>query len=449
MNGKPDLLPRRMAAAILGDVLDNKKPLDGCLEAVFANNKALGVRDRAFLRQLVATSLRQLGNIDAILAKKLKKPLPRRAGMARHILRLGIAQILFMKVADFAAVDTSVQLVAKHKQPQVRALKGLVNAVLRGVTREKEALLDEAARKITRNIPGWLKKSWSAILNEAEILEISRILVQDPPLDLTPRCPKNAAEIAAEMNADLLPNGSIRLTEGGDIRRLPGFAEGRWWVQDAAASLAVGLLGAVKGQNIADLCAAPGGKTLQLAAAGANVTAIDRSTARLVRLRENLARTGLSADVVTSDIRKFHPDAPFDGVLLDAPCSATGTLRRHPDVGWIKSASEIAALVTLQGELLDHALRLLAPGGALVYCVCSLQPAEGPEQIAAFLARTPDAALEPVEASGLPGLADAVTPEGYLRTLPSHWRDEGGMDGFFMARLRRLPGPLAGIGPTC
>ncbi len=439
MNEKPDLLPRRLAAAVLGDILDNKQPLDGCLEAVFSANEALSVRDRAFLRQLVATSLRRLGTIDAILAKKLKKPLPKRAGLVRHVLRLGIAQILFMKVADFAAVDTSVELVAKHQQTQVRALKGLVNAVLRGVGREKEALLGEAEKKITRNIPGWLKKSWAAILNEAEILEISRILVQDPPLDLTPRTPGNAAEIAAELNADLLPNGSIRLTEGGDIRRLPGFGEGRWWVQDTAASMAVGLLGAVKGQNIADLCAAPGGKTLQLAAAGANVTAIDRSAARLVRLRENLARTGLSADVVTSDIRKFHPDAPFDGVLLDAPCSATGTLRRHPDVGWIKSASEIAALVTLQGELLDHAFGLLAPGGVLVYCVCSLQPVEGPEQIMDFLQRTPGATLEPVSPSELPGLESAITSDGCLRTLPSHWGAEGGMDGFFMARLRRLP----------
>jgi 16S rRNA (cytosine967-C5)-methyltransferase len=433
----PHKQPRSLAVAMLGDILDGKQPLDGCLEAAFAKNRELNQRDRAFLRQLVATSLRRLGNIDAILAKKLKKSLPKRAEAVRHILRLGIAQILFLKVADFAAVDTSVQMVAKHKQPQVRALKGLVNAVLRNVTREKDALCQQADKKITQNIPRWLKESWSAILNEDEIRDIARILVQEPPLDLTAREPGDAARLATELDAQLLPTGGIRMATGGDIRALAGFSEGRWWVQDAAAALAAGLLGDVKGQRIADLCAAPGGKALQLAAAGAEVAAVDRSAARLGRLQENLARTGLSADVVTSDIRKFRPAEPFDGVLLDAPCSATGTLRRHPDVGWIKGKTEIAALVKLQAELLDHSFRLLRPGGRLVYCVCSLQPAEGPDQISAFLARTPGASLDPVLGNELPGLAEAITGEGYARTLPSHWAAKGGMDGFFMARLGR------------
>ena len=436
MNEKPDLLPRRLAATVLSEVLDDRQPLDVCLEALFARNKAVSPRDRAFLRQLVATTLRQLGNIDAILKKKLKRPLPKRAAAAKHILRLGVAQILFLKVADFAAVDTCVQMAARHEQKQVRALKGLVNAVLRNVGREKDALRKECEAKITRNIPGWLKESWSAHLNDAEIREISRVLAEEPPLDLTPRDPKDAAKLARELAADLMPNGTIRTTRGGDIRGIQGFSEGSWWVQDAAASLAVRLLGGVKGKRIADLCAAPGGKTLQLAAAGAEVTAVDRSKARLARLRENLARTGLSADVVMSDAKKFAPGKPFDGILLDAPCSATGTMRRHPDVGWIKGKAEIAALVKLQGELLDHAFTLLQPGGNLVYCVCSLQPEEGADQIAAFLARTPGAALEPVNANELPGLESAITPEGTLLTLPSHWADKGGVDGFFMARLR-------------
>jgi 16S rRNA (cytosine967-C5)-methyltransferase len=239
------------------------------------------------------------------------------------------------------------------------------------------------------------------------------------------------------LQAELLPTGSLRRAAGGAIDVLPGFAEGAWWVQDAAAALPARLLGEVAGRPVIDLCAAPGGKTLQLAAAGARVTAIDRSAPRLERLRQNLARLGLHADVLAADAAEYRPPEPAAAVLLDAPCSATGTIRRHPDVARTRRPGDLAALAGVQDRLLDAALAMLRPGGLLVYCVCSLQPEEGPARIDALLQRDTGVERLPIAAAEIGGLAAAITADCDLRTLPSHWAEIGGLDGFFACRLRR------------
>jgi 16S rRNA (cytosine967-C5)-methyltransferase len=260
------------------------------------------------------------------------------------------------------------------------------------------------------------------------VTAIETVQALEPPLDLTlrPGFPSPEGEV--------LPTGSLRLTAFGQISTLPGYAEGGWWVQDAAAALPARLLGARPGERVLDLCAAPGGKTLQLAAAGAEVTALDVSPTRMARVTANLARTGLAARTVVADALEWEPEERFDAILLDAPCSATGTIRRHPDLPFVKDGSEISGLVALQARLLDRALGWLKPGGRLVFATCSLLPEEGEGQLAAAVARHPGLAVERVELAGVePGW---WTDAGGLRLRPDHWADRGGMDGFFMARLR-------------
>lgn len=428
--GPQGLAARRAALDAVAAVLDRHQPLD----TAFAR---LDARDRAFARQMATTTIRHLGGLDAALAGFLDRPLPKRAGRVRHILRLGLAQILVLGVADHAAVDSAVRLTAASRQAGDRALKGLVNAVLRRAVRDRDALT--AALDPDRTLPAWLRQRWQAAYGAATTSAIARTLAAEPPLDLTPRAAEDAAALAEALQAERLPTGSLRLARGGEVSALAGFAEGRWWVQDAAAALPARLLGEVAGRTVVDLCAAPGGKTLQLAAAGARVIAVDRSAKRLERLEENLARTGLDADVVTADALTWQPDGPVDHILVDAPCSATGTARRHPDVLHTKSERDIASLADLQARLLDHAVSLLPAGGTLVYCVCSLEPEEGPDQIAALLDRhrieTAGLRRRPVAAGELPGLGEAVTPAGDLRTLPCLWPERGGLDGFYSARL--------------
>lgn len=427
---------RRAALALLGGVLHARRPLDDLLAEAAESGPLAGLdpRDRAFARLLAATTLRRLGEIDAALARFLDRPLPPRAGAAEDILRLGACQILFLGTPAHAAVASAVELAAE--EGGARHFRGLVNAVLRRIgALPPESLRAPPQEAGRRNTPDWLFASWVRAYGEATAAAIANAHLRDPPLDLSLKIPAEAELWAARLEARILPTGTLRRPVGGRIEALPGFAEGAWWVQDAAAALPARLLGPVRGRRVLDLCAAPGGKTAELAAAGAEVTAVDWSEARLGRLRANLDRLGLRADCIAADLRTWRPPRPADLVLLDAPCSSTGTIRRHPDIPHIKTPADIAALSATQDALLDAAVTMLAPGGTLVYCTCSLEPEEGPQRIAALLARGAPLRRQPIAAAEIGGLAEAVTPEGDLRSLPCHWAEIGGLDGFYACRL--------------
>ncbi|HAC57011.1 MAG TPA: MFS transporter [Rhodobiaceae bacterium] len=433
---EPGLAAREGAAALLEAVLKGRQAFDDA----FANEAAGGrlaraePRDRAFARAIAATALRRLGTIDAVLAHCLDKELPKRAGITEHILRAGIAELLFLRVAAHAAVGMNVEAAARDDAG--RHFKALVNAVLRRVTREGDALLDTLDTE-RLDTPDWLWESWCAAYGEETARRIVRAHYADPPLDLSVKSEAERETWAEKLGAQILPMGTLRIEDAGRVEELPGFAEGAWWVQDAAASLPARLLGDVRGKDVLDLCAAPGGKTAELAAAGAHVTALDRSKPRLERLKENLGRLGLAAETLAADAATFAPGREWEAILLDAPCTATGTARRHPDVLRLKSPADRDKLAALQARLLAHAASLLAPGGTLVYCTCSLEPEEGKDQIEAFLAAHGGFERVPVSVEEAGGIGEIVTGEGDLRSLPCHLSVEGGMDGFYAARLRR------------
>ncbi|MCH8156029.1 MAG: RsmB/NOP family class I SAM-dependent RNA methyltransferase [Proteobacteria bacterium] len=384
--------------------------------------------------------LRTAEVVDSVEIKgSLNRPLKRGHGDVRNLLRLGAVQLAFLDTPAHAAVSTTLNLATT---PRLVAHKGLINALLRRIDREGAALIanQDAARL---NTPRWLWQSWGGAYGDAAARAIAEAHLTEAPLDLTLKEPaKEPAEIAAwaeRLEATLLPTGSLRLPPGrGEIAKLPGFEDGAWWVQDTAATLPVRLLGAVAGRRVVELCAAPGGKTAALATLGADVVAVEVSPARMARLEANLARLGLNAETVTADATGWRPPAPVDAVLLDAPCSGTGTLRRHPDIARLKRPDDIAALTALQDRLLAAAVEMTAPGGSLVYAACSLQPEEGPERIAALLAAGAPVARVPVEVGEVFGHADWLSPEGDLRSLPCHLAEFGGMDGFYACRLRRL-----------
>ena len=419
------LEPRAAALGALGEALSRRGGLETALAGpAFA---ALSPLDRSFARALVMATLRRLGSIDALLAPRLRKAPP---DVVMDVLRLGAAELLVLATPDHAAVDSAVRLTETRAQP----FKALVNAVLRGLARERaEAGWREPPPET--DIPSWLLSRWRAAYGEDAIAAAAALRVE-PPTDLTPRDPADAETLAAELEGAVLPGGTVRVRRGGAVGDWPGFAEGRWWVQDAAAALPARLLEARAGETVLDLCAAPGGKALQLAAAGAVVTALDRSEPRLRRLRENLARTGLDAESVAAPGERWDDARAFDAVLLDAPCTSTGTFRRNPDVLWTTRPPEIAKLAAVQSRLLDAAAERVAPGGRLVYCVCSLEPEEGEAQVAAFLARRPDFRLHPADSAQV-GAPPEAARDGALRLLPSMRAEEGGLDGFYAARLDR------------
>ena len=402
------------AVALLNAVLG-----DGALLAEAFDHPdfaALPPAERARAQRLALTVLRVLEPADKVLHPLMRKapPLP-----VWNILRLAVVE-LAEGAAAHGVVNEAVGLARAGRKTS--HLAGLVNAVLRQVP-------VGVALSGVQKLPRWLRQPLVHAYGRDAVTAIEAVQATAPPLDLTFRAGAEAPE------GDLLPTGSLRLADRGQVSTLPGYAAGGWWVQDAAAAMAVPLLGDVQGQRVLDMCAAPGGKTMQLAAAGADVTALDISGPRMARVAENLARTGLAATCITADALDWQPDQPFDAILLDAPCSATGTIRRHPDLPFVKDGSEIAGLVALQTALLDRALGWLKPGGRLVFVTCSLLPDEGEVQLTAALTRHPGlSVLRPT----LPGLSpDWITPDGGLRLRPDYWADKGGMDGFFMACLRR------------
>lgn len=420
---------RAVALRALHRILGQRRPFDEALERDpgFAG---LETRDRGFAWLLVSTVLRRLGQIDAAVTACLAKPLTPKAREAENILRLGAAQLLFLGTPAHAAVGETVTLT----EGRLRPYAALVNAVLRRLAGDGPGLVasQDAARL---NTPDWLWAAWVEEYGEAGARAIAAAHGEEPPLDLSVKA--DAAGWAERLGAELLPTGSLRYRGETSVAALPGYAEGAWWVQDAAAALPARLFGEIGGKLVIDLCAAPGGKTLQLAAAGARVVAVDRSAARLAQVDENLARTGLTAQTVVADAAAWRPPAPADCVLLDAPCSATGTIRRHPDIPYVKTPEDLARLAPLQDRLLDAAAEMVAPGGTLVYCVCSLDRREGVQRIAAFLQRQGRFRRIPTEARDVGGEAVFLTGDGDLRTLPSQRAAEGGIDGFYACRLKR------------
>jgi 16S rRNA (cytosine967-C5)-methyltransferase len=418
-----ELAARAAAIDMVASALDHRGGLEEAMErAPFAG---LEPRDRGLARMIAMTLLRRLGAIDRLLRARLKKEPPHAVTM---LLRIGLAQALYMDVPAFAAVDTAVRLAERDRA--TRPFKGLINAVLRGLLRGP-AMGDPDPEHL---LPDWLFARWRAAHGEASARQMAAVITDEPATDVTPRDP-NDAGLAEALEADVLPGGSLRVRQRGDVTAWPGYTEGRWWVQDAAAAVPARLLGLTKGETALDLCAAPGGKTLQMAAASALVTALDRSGPRLRRLRQALERTDLIAEVVIADAAAWDDPRAFDAVLLDAPCSATGTFRRNPDVLWGARASDIAKLAGVQARLLDAAAGHVAQGGRLVYCVCSLEPEEGEAQVESFLKRRADFRLDPIAPGEGGAPAAAATEAGWLRILP--YQIDGGLDGFFAARLIR------------
>jgi 16S rRNA (cytosine967-C5)-methyltransferase len=439
MANVPGLAARVAAARVIADVLTGPHALDERFSpsAVPSRVAGLDIRDTTLARSIATVALRRLGTIRHALAALLEKGLPRQAGQLEWLLIVAAAQILFLDVPDHAAVDLAVR--ESRLDAKTAPFAALINGVLRNLARRREEFLS-ASDPLDQDTPAWLASRWRKNYGQEVAHAIAAAHREEPRLDLSVKSdPQGWAERLGGM---VLPTGSVRLRSHEPIAELPGYLEGEWWVQDAAAALPVRLLAPRPGERVLDLCAAPGGKTAQIAAAGAHVTALDRSAERLRRLTENLERLYLHAEVIVADAMSYS-GGPFDAILLDAPCTSTGTIRRHPDVAWTKRPGDIETLTVLQTRMLDRAAGLLAPGGRLVYCSCSLEPEEGEAHVPALLRRNPDLRLAPITDED-PIPAEFVTSEGTLRTLPNAWpHDEprlAGLDGFFAARFQRVVG---------
>ncbi|WP_435528300.1 RsmB/NOP family class I SAM-dependent RNA methyltransferase [Mesorhizobium abyssinicae] len=434
------LAARKAAARLLAAVIDARTPLDGLTdhENGHPQYRALDMRDRALVRAILVTALRHRMTIAGLLSRRLEKPLPQNATALSHILHVAAAQILFLDIPDSAAVDLAVT----HAKSDPRTLRfsGLVNGVLRTLARAKEAEL-AAALAATEEAPDWFSGRLRAAYGADKAKAILAAHRHEAPVDFSVK--SDPAVWAERLGGIVLPTGTVRVERlSASVPELPGFAEGAWWVQDAAAGLPARLFGDINGLRVADLCAAPGGKTAQLILAGARVTAVDTSKNRLTRLAQNLERLGLAAELVQTDLLDYRPAEPFDAVLLDAPCSSTGTVRRHPDVPWTKTMADVEKLAALQRKLLDRAVGLVRPGGRIVFSNCSLDPLEGEELYRAFLADTADVADDPIHPGEIAGIDPFLTPHGTLRTTPADLPHESpglsGLDGFFAARMRRV-----------
>lgn len=428
---EPATNARLSAIAALVFTLDKHKPLD----AHWAQDRyfqGATPSDRAFAQLIAKTTLRRLGQIDDLLRQFLEQPIEKQNPRVMHALRMGVAQLIWLETPPHAAVHSSVEMT---KQLKLEKYSGLVNAVLKRVAKEgREIVNKQDAAKL--NTPPWLWTMWEKAYGEKTARAIAEQHMKEPPLDITVKA--NFEQWTKDLGGVTMPTGSVRLREAKNITHLKGFAEGEWWVQDMAASIPAKLLGTVKGKRVIDFCAAPGGKTAQLASAGARVSAVDVSKERIAILKSNTHRLKLTADYFVSDATKWAPAEAPDAILLDAPCSATGTLRRHPDVAWNKKPEDIGYLAATQKKLLRHAFDMLKQGGTMVYAVCSLQPEEGEEQITAFMKDEKNAELVPVDAATIGGMNECITKKGELRTLPCHLGEQGGMDGFYAAAIKKI-----------
>jgi 16S rRNA (cytosine967-C5)-methyltransferase len=429
-----ELASRIVAIQLLEDVLDRQLALDHAL-AAHKGFHELSILDRSFVRMIVTTCLRRLGQIDDLIMAAMNEAAPTHLPKVQMILRLGVTQIAFMDVPDYAIVNTCVDLAVYYKMPR---LKGFVNAILRRILREGEEWFAQQD-EVYLNIPEWLFHEWIEDFGADVAYKIGEASLLEADLDISVKNEAELARWAEDLEADILPTGSLRREAGGAVTELDGFREGAWWVQDAAAALPVKVMGDVAGKTVIDLCAAPGGKTMQLAARGAQVIALDRSAKRLKTLHENLERVGLS-DLVRSeaaDASVWQSPVLADYILLDAPCSATGTIRRHPDVLRLKTPADIERLTDTQARILRNACDQLASGGILVYCTCSLQKAESEDQVASLLAERADMKAVPITPDQVGGMKELINEHGSLRILPQHGSEYGGMDGFFVSVLQK------------
>ncbi|MEM7619835.1 MAG: RsmB/NOP family class I SAM-dependent RNA methyltransferase [Pseudomonadota bacterium] len=439
-NSGDGFLARKQAVDILYSVLQKKEPLDTALEQVYATQDKVNVpsRDQAFVRAIVSAALRHKIQIEAIIAQFLAKPLPRKCGYLREIFLSAGAQLLFLGTPPHAVIDLSVRLCKRHNATQ-RFAK-LTNAVLRRVSEQgQDKLADQNNIDLYQH--SWMFQHWQNTYGVDTALKIAHAHTIEPALDLAfkPDHQDEAQSLATQLDGALLPTGQIRLKTGGRVEEIPSYDDGVWWVQDMAAYLPVILLGDVKDQEVADLCAAPGGKTAQLCALGAKVTAVEASKKRIKRLKQNMSRLRFHPNIAHANVLEWQPKQKFDAVLLDAPCSATGTIRRHPDIPYLKSEQDIQELCALQKNLLKAALDFLKPGGTLVYCTCSLEPEEGLHLIQEVLKSGPNLILNPITAEkDLYGYENWIE-QGSLRTFPFSFQHDderfSGMDGFFAARL--------------
>lgn len=437
---RPGLAARKTAARLLSAIVDAHTSLDGLTDAEGGHPqyRGLDARDRALVRAILTTALRFRVTIGKLIERELDRPLPANAHALSHILHVAAAQILFLDIPDSAAVDLAVS----HAKGDPRTVRfgGLVNGVLRALARAKDKALPETLAS-TEDAPDWFRERLVTAYGNEEAAAILAAHRVEAPTDFTVKA--DPEKWVSRLGGIVLPTGTVRVERlPAPVPELPGYGEGVWWIQDAAAALPARLLGDVAGMRVADLCAAPGGKTAQLAVAGASVTAVDISASRLKRLAANLARLGLEAEIVTADLMKYEPARPFDAILLDAPCSSTGTVRRHPDVPWTKTQADIEKLAEVQFRLLGRAVELVRPGGRIVFSNCSLDPSEGEALLERFLAERTDIRLDPVLPGEVAGIGPFVTERGTLRTTPADL-DLGtpalsGMDGFFAARLVRL-----------
>lgn len=423
MSQQQGLGPRKAALFLLDQVTTEGKLLpeligEGALQH-------LSPEDRARAQRLATQTLRGMARADRMLSRFLQKTPPE---AVRNVLRLCTVELANGEAAH-GVVNAGVELVARNKR--TATMKGMTNAVLRKVAAEGP---EGWAKLANPRMPGWIRGPLKDAYSAEIVAAMEAVHFAGAPLDITVKGDVTATNEV--LKGEVLPTGSIRLTDAGQVSALPGFEAGDWWVQDAAAAIPVMVLAPMEGEKILDLCAAPGGKTMQLAAAGAQVTAVDSSVGRMIRVKENLKRTGLTATAVTADAFEFTDDG-FDAILLDAPCSATGTIRRHPDLPYAKDGSEFQALIDQQARMIDHALTLLKPGGRLLFCTCSLLPDEGEVQVEEALERNPGVTVD-VDALDIDGIDPAWrTEEGGLRLRPDYWADKGGMDGFYIAQLRK------------